>query len=102
MREERAEGERTPCKDEACDHLAIGFVDFAAPALMEISGEGIDTVTAAFDLHEVDSCLEYFLLELRLLCRLLPVLMGGIDNLLLACLSIFNSNQCAFLYRLIG
>ena len=65
---------------------------------MEIIGESVDTVSTYFDLQKVDACLEHFLLELRLLCRLLRILMCGIDDLLLACLGIFDADQCAPLF----
>ena len=69
---------------------------------MEIGSEGIDTVTTAFDLHEVDPCLEHFLSKLHLLCHILRILMRGIDDFLPACLGIFDSDQCEPFFRLIA
>ena len=65
---------------------------------MEISGESVDAVGTDFDLHKVDTYPEHFLLELRLSCRLLRILMRVIDDLLLACLGIFDADQCTPLF----
>ena len=65
---------------------------------MEISGESVDTVRTDFNLHKVYACPEHLLLELRLSYRLLRILMRGIDDLLLACLGIFDADQCMPLF----